>query len=160
MGYPSVSTWLSPFDPPSEVHSPTVRRPDHTTRGSLCACQHRLLLFLIGLKLFTCWLNYSTRPPLVKCFFKKLHFLFCQKGRGFLCAGGATFFKKAAPPLNVSLRGAEKCSLLLFQQEARDIFYRGRRLSHREHLEYMPHPLADLQAAGDIHALHRLIERF
>ena len=51
-------------------------------------------------------------------------------------------------------------SILLFQQETRDIFYRGRRLSHREHLEYMPHPLADLQAAGDIHALHRLIERF
>ena len=52
--------------PPSEVHSPTVRRPDHTTRDSLCAYLHRLLLSVIGLKLFTCWLHYSTRGPLVK----------------------------------------------------------------------------------------------
>ena len=149
MGYPSVSTWLSPFDPPSEVHSPTVRRPDHTTRDSLCACQHRLLLFLIGLKLFTCWLNYSTRRPLVKSFFKKPAF-FPTEGEGvFLRAGWASLFKKDAHPVN---------DLLLLQQKTRDIFYRGRRLSHREHLEYVPHPLADLQAAGDVRAFHRLIE--
>ena len=78
-----------------------------------------------------------------------MHF-FPTEGEGvFLRAGGASLFKKDAPPVN---------NLLLFQQETRDIFYRGRRLSHREHLEHVPHPLADLQAAGDIHALHRLIE--
>ena len=89
MGYPSASTWLSPFDPPSEVHSPTVRRPDHTTRDSLCAYQHRLLLSVIGLKLFTCWLHYSTRGPLVKWVFQKNStFLICPKGEGFSRAGG------------------------------------------------------------------------
>ena len=40
------------FKPPSEVHSPTVRRPDHTIRDSLKACLHRLLFSVIGFYCF------------------------------------------------------------------------------------------------------------
>ena len=75
--------------------------------------------------------------------------------------GGISLFEKEIslpyprPPHQVG-----KNRNLLFQKEPCDIFYCNRSLSNGKHLKHMPHPLADLQAAGNVCALHRLIELF
>ena len=77
------------------------------------------------------------------------------------CKGGVSLFKKEIPlPYPRPPHQVGKNRNLLFQKEPCDIFYCNRSLSNGKHLKHMPHPLADLQAAGNVCALHRLIELF
>ena len=77
------------------------------------------------------------------------------------CKGGVSLFEKEIPlPYPRPPHQVGKNRNLLFQKEPCDIFYCNRSLSNGKHLKHMPHPLADLQAAGNVCALHRLIELF
>ena len=77
------------------------------------------------------------------------------------CKGGGSLFEKEIPlPYPRPPHQVGKNRNLLFQKEPCDIFYCNRSLSNGKHLKHMPHPLADLQAAGNVCALHRLIELF
>ena len=77
------------------------------------------------------------------------------------CKGGVSLFEKEIPlPYPRPPHQVGKNRNLLFQKEPCDIFYCNRSLSNGKHLKHMPHPLADLQATGNVCALHRLIELF
>ena len=77
------------------------------------------------------------------------------------CKGGVSLFEKEIPlPYPRPPHQVGKNRNLLFQKEPCDIFYCNRSLSNGKHLKHMPHPLADLQAAGNVCAPHRLIELF
>ena len=77
------------------------------------------------------------------------------------CKGGVSLFEKEIPlPYPRPPHQVEKNRNLVFQKEPCDIFYCNRSLSNGKHLKHMPHPLADLQAAGNVCTLHRLIELF
>ena len=77
------------------------------------------------------------------------------------CKGGVSLFEKEISlPYPRLPHQVGKNRNLLFQKEPCDIFYCNRSLSNGKHLKHMPHPLADLQAAGNVCALHRLIELF
>ena len=77
------------------------------------------------------------------------------------CKGGVSLFEKEIPlPYPRPPHQVGKNRNLLFQKEPCNILYCNRSLSNGKHLKHMPHPLADLQAAGNVCALHRLIELF